>query len=141
MQTWVPKFFYMFSLSQKNPDVYKLSLRLIEEVNKATKEFPEEELYVLVAPIRRAAIPAGNNITEGASGISKKGKKRYYEISASSLAEADTQPEIAIILAYFQKEQTHEPEQYPESTSRMLSKMTGNLNPTPTRHQPNPFTR
>ncbi len=120
----------MLSLSQKNLDVYKISLQLIEETYKATRNFPKEEKYVLVSQIRRAAISVCCNIAEGASRISKKEKKRFYEISRSSLVEADTQFEIAIILAYYQKGQMKELEQYLESTFRMLSKMISNLDPT-----------
>ena len=117
----------MLNLSHKNLDVYKLSLKLIEEVYIATKKFPKEELYVLVSQIRRAAISVCSNIAEGASSISKKEKKRFYEISRSSLVEMDTQFEIMIILTYYKNGQMKEMEQYLKSTFRMLSKMISNL--------------
>ena len=84
--------------------------------------------------MRRAAISVSSNIAEGAARVSRKEKKRFYEISRSSLVEVDTQFEIAIILDYYKKGQMAELEQYLESTFRMLSKMIENLNPTPTRH-------
>ena len=118
----------MLELSHKNLDVYKMSLKLIEEVYKATSVFPREEQYVLVSQIRRAAVSVCSNIAEGASRISKKEKKRFYEISRSSLVEMDTQFEIAIILKYYQNREKKELEQYLESTFRMLSKMISNLN-------------
>jgi four helix bundle protein len=124
----------MLELSHKKLDVYQISLKLIEEVYKATRSFPKEEQYVLVSQIRRAAISVCCNIAEGASRISKKEKKRFYEISRSSLVEVDTQFEIAIILAYYQKGPMSELEKYLESTFRMLSKMIGNLASNPTRH-------
>ena len=122
----------MLNLSHKNLEVYKMSLNLIEEVYKATKSFPKEELYVLVSQIRRAAISVCSNIAEGVSRISKKEKKRFYEISRSSLVEMDTQFEIAIILNYYKNGQMKELEQYLESTFRMLSKMISNLSLPPT---------
>ena len=125
----------MLSLSHKNLDVYKISLKLIEKIYKATKEFPKEELFVLVSQIRRAAISVCSNIAEGDSRISKKEKKRFYEVSGSSLVEMDTQFEIAIILKYYKNEQMKEMEQYLESTLRMLSKMIGNLTSNPTRQR------
>ena len=106
----------------------------MEEIYKTTKEFPKEELYALVSQIRRTAISVSSNIAEGASRISKREKKRFYEISRSSLVELDTQFEIAIILAYYQKGQIKELEQYPESTFSMMSKLIGNLNTNPTHH-------
>ncbi len=124
----------MLSLSNKNLDIYKISLKLIEEVYKATKEFPKEELFVLVSQIRRAVISVCCNIAEGASRISKREKKRFYEVSRSSLVELDTQFEIAIILHYYKTGQRKEMEQYLESTFRILSKMISNLTAKPTRH-------
>lgn len=122
----------MLKLSHKNLDVYKISLTLLEEIYKATKQFPKEEQFVLISQIRRAAISVCSNIAEGASRISKREKKRFYEISRSSLVEMDTQFEIAIILTYYKNGQIQELEQYLESTFRMLSKMINNLNSNPT---------
>ena len=121
----------MLQLSHKKLDVYQMSLNLIKEVYKATSSFPKEEQYVLISQIRRSAISISSNIAEGASRISKLEKKRFYEISRSSLVEMDTQFEIAIILNYYKKGQIKELEEYLESVFRMLSKMIGNLNSKP----------
>ena len=122
----------MLTLSHKNLDVYKISLNLVKEVYKATAHFPKEEQYVLISQIRRAAISVCSNIAEGASRISKPEKKRFYEISRSSLVEMDTQFEIAIILEYYKTAQIQELEEYLKSTFKMLSKMITNLNSNPT---------
>jgi four helix bundle protein len=122
----------MLSLSHKKLDVYKIATNLVKEVYKATAGFPKEEKYVLISQIRRAAVSVCSNIAEGASRISKKEKKRFYEISRSSLVEMDTQFEIAIILEYYKNGQMQELEQYLESTFRMLSKMINNLGADPT---------
>ena len=122
----------MLNLSHKNLDVYKLALKFLEEVYIATKNFPKAALYVLVSQIRLAAISVCSNIAEGASSISKKEKKRFYEISRSSLVEMDTQFEIAIILTYYKNGQMKKFEQYLESTFRMLSKMISNISQSPT---------
>jgi four helix bundle protein len=128
----------MLNLSHKDLDVYKIALKLVEEVYKATKTFPKEESYVLVSQIRRAAISVLSNLAEGASRTSKKEKKRFYEVSRGSLVEIDSQFEIAITLNYYQKGQMKEMEQNMESVFRMLSKMIGNLrkNPLPTGQTP-----
>ena len=123
----------MLDLSHKKLDVYQISLKLVRDVYKATAIFPKKEQYVLVSQVRRAAISVCSNIAEGASRISKTEKKRFYEISRSSLVEMDTQFEIAIILEYYKKGQMQELEQYLESTFRMLSKMIDNLGSNPTR--------
>ena len=124
----------MLNLSHKKLDVYQISLKLIKEVYIATRSFPKEEQFVLISQIRRAAISVCSNIAEGASRISKREKKRFYEISRSSLVEMDTQFEIAIILAYYKNGQMKELEQYLESTFGMLSKLIGNIDSNPTSH-------
>ena len=114
-------------MSHKNLEVYQISLKLIKEVYKATKLFPKEEQFVLISQIRRAAISVCCNISEGAARSSKLEKRRFYEISRSSVVELDTQFEIGIILEYYRNGQMKEMEQYLESVFRMLSKMIENL--------------
>jgi four helix bundle protein len=117
----------MLNLSHKNLEVYKIAVMLTKEVYKVTKTFPKEELYILVAQVRRAAISVCSKLAEGASRVSRKEKKRFYEISRGSLVEIDTQLEVAIVLEYYKKGQVKELEQYLESVFRMLSKMITNL--------------
>jgi four helix bundle protein len=124
----------MLNLSHKNLDVYQIAMNLVKEVYKATASFPKEEQYVLISQIRRVAISVCSNIAEGASRISKREKKRFYEVSRSSLVEMDTQFEIAIILEYYKNGQMQQLEQYLESTFRILSKMISNLTSNPTNH-------
>jgi len=94
----------MLKLSHKNLDVYRFSIQLLEEIYKTTKSFPKEEQYTLVNQLRRAAISVCSNIAEGASRLSKREKKRFYEIARGSLVEIDTQLEISLILNYIDKE-------------------------------------
>lgn len=90
----------MLNLSHKGLIVYKISLEMIKDIYRATRAFPKEEQFVLISQVRRAAISVCSNIAEGASRISKKEKKRFYEIARSSAVEIDTHFEIAIILGY-----------------------------------------
>ena len=123
--------FYMLNLSHKNLDVYTISKQLVKEVYKTTGTFPKEEQFVIISQIRRAAVSVCSNIAEGASRRSKREKKRFYEISRSSLVEMDTQFEIAIILEYYKAGQMKEMEQYVESIFRILCKMISNLGDKP----------
>jgi len=117
----------MLDLSHKKLDVYALSLKMVKEIYKLTQGFPQEEKYVLVSQLRRAAISVCSNIAEGAARKSKREKKRFYEISGSSVVEIDTQLEIALLLNYLSTISINEVEQKLESVFRMLSKMIGNL--------------
>ena len=68
-----------------------------------------------------------SNLAEGAARKSAKEKKRFYEISRSSLVEIDTQIEISLSLNYIKQEQISKLKEYTESSFRMLSKMITNL--------------
>ena len=122
----------MLNLSHKKLEVYQVALKLVKEVYELTRHFPKEEQYVLVSQLRRAVISVCSNIAEGAARISKTEKKRFYEISRSSLVEADTQFEIAINLNYFKKGEIDLAEQHLVSVFKMLSKMIDNLAVQPT---------
>ena len=118
----------MLQLSHKNLEVYTIAMQLLEEVYKATEAFPKQEQFGLISQIRRATVSVCSNIAEGASRKSKQEKKRFYEISRSSLVEMDTHFEIAILIGYYKKEQVNELEKNMESVFRILSKMIDNLN-------------
>ena len=90
----------MLNLSHKNLNVWKLSMNLISEIYKLTKSYPKDELYNLTSQMRRAAVSISSNIAEGASRKSSLERKRFYEISRSSLIELDTQLEISLRLNY-----------------------------------------
>ncbi|MDX2048194.1 MAG: four helix bundle protein [Chitinophagaceae bacterium] len=117
----------MLNLSHKKLDVYRISLKLVEEVYKVTRTFPKEEQFVLITQLRRAVISVCSNIAEGAARKSKREKKRFYEVSRSSAVEIDTQFEIALILQYIKNDQIKDLEGYMESVFRILSKMIDNL--------------
>ena len=117
----------MLQLSHKNLEVYKIALQLVKEVYAITKTFPKEEQYVLVSQLRRAVISICSNIAEGAARKTKPDRRRFYEISRSSLVEVDTQMEAALILNYITKEHIKNIESYLESVFKMLSKMISNL--------------
>ncbi|MBL7741204.1 MAG: four helix bundle protein [Chitinophagaceae bacterium] len=117
----------MLQLAHKNLDVYKISLDLVKEVYQLTQSFPREEQFVLVTQLRRAAISVCSNLAEGSARHSKPEKKRFYEISRSSLVEVDTQIELSMALEYLKKNETEKMESFLGSVFRMLSKMIGNL--------------
>ena len=126
----------MLDLSHKNLEVYKIALLLVKEVYTVTKLLPKDEVYGLVSQLRRAAVSVSSNLAEGAARKSAKEKKRFYEISRSSLLEVDTQIEICMLLEYVKKENLVQLEKYSESVFRMHSKMIGNLESYPTSQSP-----
>ena len=85
----------MLKLNHKNLDVWRLAIKFVSRIYKITAKYPKEELFGLTSQTRRAAISISANIAEGASRKSLTERKRFFEISRSSLVEVDTHIEIA----------------------------------------------
>lgn len=79
--------------------VWQKAMDLVEQVYKATKEFPKGEMYGLVSQMRRAAVSVPSNIAEGQSRSSQE-FVRFLSISRGSLSELETQMIIASRLGY-----------------------------------------
>ena len=117
----------MLQLSHKKLDVYKIALALIKEIYSITNHFPDIEKFGLTTQLRRAAVSVCSNITEGSSRKTDLEKRRFLEISRSSLVEIDTQIEIALMLNYINKDNIFELENHISRVFQMLSKMIQNL--------------
>jgi four helix bundle protein len=65
-----------------------------------TNGFPKEEIAILGFQIRKAALSVLLNISEGCSRKFPREKKRFFEISRSSLVEMDTGLELAAELGF-----------------------------------------
>lgn len=81
-------------------DVWHLGVELAETVYRVTARFPKAELFCLTAQMRRAAVSIPSNIAEGQARDSTKEFLHFLSISRGSLAELDTQLELAIRLDY-----------------------------------------
>ena len=88
------------------------AMTLVEVVYRDTAGFPKEETYGLVSQIRRAAVSVPSNIAEGAARNSSREWVQFLGITCGSLAELDTQLELAIRLGFLKADapavnQTH----------------------------------
>ena len=117
----------MLNLSHKKLDVYVIAMKLVKEVYRISKGFPAEERYVLTSQLRRAAISVCSNIAEGSSRRTKPEKRRFFEISRSSVVEIDTQIEISLVIEYLRKNEIAELEAYLERVFMMLTKLMDKL--------------
>jgi four helix bundle protein len=90
--------------SFRDLDVWHLSVELAETVYRVTARFPKSELFALTAQMRRAAVSIPSNIAEGRSRDSTREFLHFIAISRGSLAELDTQLELAIRLDYTDSE-------------------------------------
>jgi four helix bundle protein len=80
--------------------VWQRAMDLVEDVYKATKDFPREELYALTSQIRRAAVSIPSNIAEGQGRRTTADFLRHLSIAYGSLREVETQALIARRLRY-----------------------------------------
>jgi four helix bundle protein len=76
------------------------AMNLVESVYQITTRFPKEEVFGLTAQLRRSAVSVPSNIAEGAGRNSSKELFQFLGIASGSLAELDTQFEIASRLGY-----------------------------------------
>lgn len=90
----------MLNLSHKKLRAWQVSVEFVSAIYKLTQSFPKSEVYGITSQLRRAAISISSNIAEGAARSSVPERRRFYEISRSSLVEIDTQLEIAKRLKY-----------------------------------------
>jgi four helix bundle protein len=85
----------------KDLEVWKESMNLVVNIYELTKSFPSVEKYGLTSQIRRAAVSIPSNIAEGSGRKGTNELIQFLYISLGSLAELETQVEIAFRLDYF----------------------------------------
>ena len=81
-------------------EVWHLGVELAETIYRVTARFPKSELFALSSQMRKAAVSIPSNIAEGRSRDSRLEFLHFLSISRESLAELETQLELAIRLDY-----------------------------------------
>src|SRR3970040_1012156 len=82
---------------------WQAAMDLAETVYQQSATFPKEETFGLRIQIRRAAVSVPSNIAEGAARKSSREFFQYLGVAMGSLAELETQVELAIRLKYLLK--------------------------------------
>lgn len=77
---------------------------LVTEIYRITQSSPKNEQYGLVSQLRRAAVSVPSNLAEGHGRNSRNEFHYFIGQARSSLAEVETQIEIAANLSYLRKE-------------------------------------
>jgi four helix bundle protein len=80
--------------------VWQRGMDIVETVYRMTGEFPKSELYGLTGQVRRAAVSVPCNIAEWHARASTKEYLNHISIAQGSVAEVQTQLEIACRLGY-----------------------------------------
>lgn len=90
----------MLKLNHKTLDVWMLAVKFVSFIYHITAKYPKEELFGLTSQTQRASVSISANISEGSSRKSLIERKRFYEISRSSLVEVDNHLEVAKELGF-----------------------------------------
>ena len=85
--------------SYRNLEAWQLGMDFVVDVYELSRQLPSEERYGLTAQIRRAAVSVPSNLSEGHQ-LGGKSYSRSVSLVLGSLAEANTQAEIALRLKY-----------------------------------------
>ena len=80
--------------------VWQRGMDIVETVYRVSATFPKSELYGLTGQVRRAAVSVPSNIAEGHTRASTKEYLNHVSMAQASLAEVETQMEIASRLGY-----------------------------------------
>ena len=80
--------------------VWQLRMDLLEETYLITRSFPKHETYGLASQMQRASVSVPSNIAEGYTRQHRREYLQHLSTAQASLAELDTQLEIASRLSY-----------------------------------------
>jgi len=75
-------------------------MNLAEMVHQLTAGFPREERFNLALQMRRTALSVPSNLAEGAGQNGSKELLQFVGFASGSLAELETQLELAVRLKY-----------------------------------------
>jgi four helix bundle protein len=101
--------------SYRDLRIWQQGVELVEMIYKITREFPKYEQFGLASQMQRAAVSIPSNIAEGHARFHLKEYLQFLSVARSSLAELETQYEIAFRLGYTAKEN------YEKSVSSMTA--------------------
>jgi four helix bundle protein len=120
--------------SYRDLRVWQASMDLVERVYQITRDFPKHETYALCSQMQRAAISIPSNIAEGHAREHIKEYLHHLSMAQASIAELETQLEIATRLDYIGLERFNQAFDFTQSLGRQLRSLRKSL----TESQDNP---
>ena len=79
---------------------WQKAMSLVRDIYRHSENFPKHEVYGLASQLRRAAVSVPSNVAEGANRNSRREFHQFVGTARGSLAEIETQVEIARDLEY-----------------------------------------
>ena len=83
-------------VSFRDLDAWQEAMLLAEQVYLLVAQLPAEERFGLISQLKRAAVSVPSNIAEGHARGATKEFSRYISIARGSMAELETQMELAV---------------------------------------------
>jgi four helix bundle protein len=115
--------------------VWQRSMELVEMVFQLTARLPAEQRFGLSSQMQRASVSIPSNLAEGHAKRSRKDYRRHALIAAGSLAELETQIELAVRTGMLDRDSVRQAWTCTQEVARMLSKLISSLAQPP---NPNP---
>ncbi|HSQ23438.1 MAG TPA: four helix bundle protein [Pyrinomonadaceae bacterium] len=106
---------------------WQRAMDLVEDVYRASRDFPREEIYALTSQIRRAAVSVPSNIAEGQGRRSTSDFLRHLSIAYGSLREVETQILISRRLKYISQAKLDEVMSRAGEVGRLLNGLMASL--------------
>ncbi|MBI2908088.1 MAG: four helix bundle protein [Chloroflexi bacterium] len=100
--------------------VWQAAMGLVAEVYRLTQVLPADEVHGLTLQMRRAAVSIPSNIAEGHTREHSKEYLQHLSVAQGSLAELQTQLEIASRLGYAPPERISKVLEQTASLARQL---------------------
>jgi len=103
--------------------VWRKGIDFVTEIYRATKNFPQSEIYGLTSQLRRAAISIPSDIAEGYGRYSTLDYVRFLRMAVGSLFESQTHLEIAKNLGYLENVAADKLGEMSREIERMISSL------------------
>jgi len=106
--------------SYKELDAWKLAMTMADTTYNLTETFPDRERYGLTAQLRKSAVSVPSNIAEGQARGTARFGLFFIRVALGSVAELDTQMELARRRKYVAAEATGELDSLIDRVRQML---------------------
>ena len=104
-------------------DVWQNAVALSVDVYQLTKDFPDDEKFILVSQMRRAALSISSNIAEGNGRETNNDQARFTTVAYGSLMELLNQLIFSFKLGYLSENQLNDLREKINLISNQLNKL------------------
>ena len=107
--------------SLRDLSAWQEAMKLVQVVYVSSQHFPKAEQFGRCMQMRRCAVPIPSNIAEGAARGTSREFAHHLSIALGSLAELDTQIELAQQLGFIAEHDAMRSQQV--STAKLVTKL------------------